>query len=128
MNYMEELDHTFKIDGKIIDLSLTRYLKKLLKENFRDLKTLRKSAKDLFDITRNIPLFFNQHLLLVPIFFKNGIVYINYLEVKKIIINKDETKYYFNNSMVITLKISRYRSEELVRKAEIIRDYMLSFD
>lgn len=130
MNYIKKMKDKIEVDGKIINISLTRYLESLANKNFKTISSIRKNTIKYLKIKRNIPLYINESILLVPL---NGIkatdsFLFNYKALSKYLINEDNLILFFKDKSITKLEVSRYRSRNCFEKVKIVCEYCILID
>lgn len=128
--YIEEKDYKLYIDGHLVEDSFSKYLSNLASDNFKSVLFIRKSAKKILNIERNIPLYINKNTLLLPIsgLKNNNPLMINYYGISNYFLRKNGIYIIFKNTSTVLVNISKYRFERLMKNAEIINDYISLFD
>ena len=124
INCIFSISDVLYIDGVRQDITLSTFLNELTLKNGKSIQTLRKSVKKYLGIYRSIPLFINSRILLVPIPLKNkDVFYFNYLALKDYIINENELVLIFLDNFIQKIKISRYRSNNIIKNMLKVYDY-----
>ena len=124
INCIFSISDVLYIDGVRQDITLHTFLNELTLKNGKSIQTLRKSVKKYLGIYRSIPLFINSRILLVPIPLKNkDVFYFNYLALKDYIINENELVLIFLDNFIQKIKISRYRSNNIIKNILKVYDY-----
>lgn len=124
INCIFSISDVLYIDGVRQDITLHTFLNELTLKNGKSIQTLRKSVKKYLGIYRSIPLFINSRILLVPIPLKNkDVFYFNYLALKDYIINENELVLIFLDNFIQKIKISRYRSNNIIKNMLKVYDY-----
>ena len=124
INCIFSISDVLYIDGVRQDITLHTFLNELTLKNGKSIQTLRKSVKKYLGIYRSIPLFINSRILLVPIPLKNkDVFYFNYLALKDYIINENELVLIFLDNFIKKIKISRYRSNNIIKNMIKVYDY-----
>ena len=124
INCIFSISDVLYIDGVRQDITLHTFLNELTLKNGKSIQTLRKSVKKYLGIYRSIPLFINSRILLVPIPLKNkDVFYFNYLALKDCIINENELVLIFLDNFIQKIKISRYRSNNIIKNMLKVYDY-----
>ncbi|MCB9498551.1 MAG: competence protein ComK [Bacillales bacterium] len=128
--YVEEKNYRLFVDGIEMKETYSLYIKKLAEGYLKELPSLRRLTKKIFLIERNIPLYLSHNLLLIQIKENKNrrTLLINYQKILKYTINKEKTLIWFDNGSSLTLNISSYRSEKIMRNAEKISDYFRMID
>ena len=128
--YVEEKNYRLFVDGIEMKETYSLYIKKLAEGYLKELPSLRRLTKKIFLIERNIPLYLSHNLLLIQIKENKNrrTLLINYQKILKYTIHKEKTLIWFDNGSSLTLDISSYRSEKIMRNAEKISDYFRMID
>lgn len=130
MNYIKKENGIVYVDDKKISKSVYSYLENKALDNFKTLKSIRKFSKNKLLIKRNIPLYINDNLLLVPLSNERNddSFFYNHFNVKEIKILDYEIIILFKNSMIIRYRTSRYILSNQLKKVKIILDYIANLE
>lgn len=107
-----------------------RIINKLLNERVRDFYSYNKIIKEKLSITRNIPIYISDDIVLLPIKRYNDFdcMWINYKRIDTFLSYDGKTIIKFIDKSVKTFEISQKKLERIIKNAIIIIDYFHKFE
>ena len=126
MNVIEKINGITYLDNSKISESIYSYINNLAIKNFKDLKSIHKTTKNITKCRRLNPIYINEEIMLVPFYDINSYdaICINYFNVQSIVIHKNETTVIFIDGTYRTFMISSYKMHNLMKKAKLVDEYI----
>ena len=130
MNIIERIDNDVYVDNYKINESVYSYISKLASKNFKTIKSITKSVKRITGYKKLNPLYISSDILLIPLYEIRSYdaICVNYYNIKGIVIHKEETTIVFKDDTIKRIIISSFRMHNLIKKAELVDDYIGMID
>lgn len=112
------------VDGVLIDKTINKYILELSIPYFKNIKSMRDTVKHILNIKRNIPLYINKFILLVPITSGKVTYYINFINVIDTYTKLKMTTIIFRDKTYLNLNISKRIIERMMSNKEKLCDYI----
>jgi len=123
MNYIRRINNVVYIDDIEVNKSINFVLNELAKDNFREIESIRKIIKNKTGIKKNIPLYINEEILLIPIKESNNdITYLNIINVDFLICKEYSAVICFRNDKQMELNISKYVFNKIIERKNKVLD------